>query len=173
MNIYEQWTFDRLRKERFEVFTAYKDRGVDCIVTDNKDFEGRHQRIQIKGSRTYGEKTDGTGLGWFQFNQGKLDEAVKITDFWVFVWADIGKKGRFDPIFVVCPTAMLRARLGRYAQATANGTLNLYLQHLRVGGKDRVLDTRGDPDPSDPDRDYTRYWQDWQSLRDAVGRENP
>ena len=172
MNIYEQWAYDRLQQEGFDVFVAYKDRGVDCIVTAGKDFGGRRQRIQVKGSRTHGMKVDGTGLGWFQFNQGKLDEAVKITDFWVFVWADKGKQGRFDPIFVVCPTETLRARLGDYARASAKGTLNLYLQHRRVDGDDIVLDTRDDPDPTDPNRDYSAYFQNWQPLRDAVGGES-
>ena len=172
MNIYEQWACDRLQKERFEVFVAYKDRGVDCIVTD-KDFEGRHQRIQIKGSRIHSTERDGSGLGWFQVNEGKLDEAVTITDFWIFVWADVGKQGRLDPIFLVCPTGMLRARLGGYARARANGTFDLYLQHRRVPGKHIVLDTRDDPSPSDPDRNYSTYFENWQSLRDAVGRGSP
>ncbi|MCH8199902.1 MAG: hypothetical protein IIA54_07545 [Chloroflexi bacterium] len=164
MNIYEQWAYDRLRQEGFEVFTAYKDKGVDCIVTDG-DFEGRHQRIQIKGSRTHGLRTDGTGLGWFQVTDAKLDE--KITDFWVFVWAD-AEQGRWDPIFVVCPAGMLRARLGSRARASANGKLNLYLNHRRDGGEDTVWDTRDNPDPSDPDFDYTRYFEAWQPLWDAV-----
>ena len=172
MNIYEQWTFDQLRKEGFQVFEAYKDVGVDCIVTDRL-FGGRHQRIQIKGSRVYRPRKDGTGMGWFQVNQGKLDEGLKILDFWVFVWADVGKQGHLDPIFVVCPTEMLRARLGRYGQASASGTLNLYLLHRRVGREHAVWDTRGDPDPSDSDRNYSNYFQNWQSVRDAVGRESP
>ena len=167
MNIYEQWVFDKLESEEFAVFTPYKDRGVDCIVTHRK-FGGMPQRIQIKGSRTYGG-----GVGWFQANEKTLAQGTTITDFWIFVWTKEGSRGWLQPIFLICPTADLSNRLRSYASAS-KGTYNIYMQYRRISDADVVLDTRAAkaealwPKPSDPDRDYSTFFEHWEPLRHAV-----
>ena len=162
MNIYEQWVFDKLESEEFAVFTPYKDRGVDCIVT-HRHFGGIPQRIQIKGSRTHRSRTHEGGVGWFQANAKALARGKTITDFWIFVWTKDERGGRLEPIFLICPTAALSDRLRRYARAP-QGKYDIYLRHRRVGGDDVVFDTRNDPDPSDPNRNYSTYFQNWQRL---------
>ena len=167
MNIYEQWVFDKLEREKFAVFTPYKDRGVDCIVT-HKEFGGAPQRIQIKGSRTYDE-----GVGWFQASAKALAQGTSLTDFWIFVWTKRGSRGRLEPIFLICPTADLSSRLRSYAHAP-KGTYNIYLQYRTDAGSEIVVDTRGAPKkelwprPANPRRDYSDYFQDWEPIKLAV-----
>ena len=159
MNIYEQWAYDALEKEGFAVFTPIKDRGVDCIVV-NKDFRGRPQRIQIKGSRAYVG-----GGAWVQLTKAKLEESTKITDFFVFVWTKPSNKGRLVPQFLVVPTDELDMRLGSYAKLSA-GKYNFYPFPDEAG----VFDTRGWSKkthgwpPSDPKRDYTAYLDAWEQI---------
>ena len=107
MNIYEQWAYDELERQGFAVFTPFKDRGVDCVVT-TKDFRGRPQKIQIKGSRSF----DNYAAAWHQFTSSSLETSVRITDFWVFVSYKVGaKKGKLQPVFLVVPTSVLLERL--------------------------------------------------------------
>lgn len=160
MNIFEQWTFDELGKQGFAIFTPYKDKGVDCIVI-GKDIKGRPQRIQIKGSRAYGD-----GGGWYQFQQSKLKQATEITDFWIFVITTVGKKGRFVPEFFVIPTTDLYEKLSQYS-ATSQGRYNLYLGSKDEDGK--RLDKRGykSGEPIEA-RDYTNYHNAWKRIKDRL-----
>lgn len=161
MNIYEQWAYDALEGAGFAVFTPTKDRGVDCIVI-GKDFRGRPQRIQIKGSRTY----EGGGGAWFQFTKAKLEESASITDFFVFVWTKLSSsKGRLLPQFLVVPTVDLNSRLGSYGKVSA-GRYHFY-PFVQDGS---VFDTRnwnerkqGWP-PTDPQRDFTPYLDAWSQI---------
>ena len=163
MNIYEQWAYDTLEKKGFAVFTPIKDRGVDCIVVD-KDFRGRPQRIQIKGSRTYGD-----GGAWVQFTKARLEASTKITDFFVFVWTKQSNKGRLLPQFLVVPTNELDKRLRSYAKLSA-GKYNF--EPYPDGAS--VFDTRGWSErkqgwpPSDPTRDYTEYLNAWEQISARV-----
>ncbi len=164
MNIYEQWTYDALEKAGFAVFTPIKDRGVDCVVI-GKDFRGRPQRIQIKGSRTY----EGGSGSWFQFTKAKLEESTKITDFFVFVWTKQSSKGRLLPQFLVVPTVDLYNRLSGY------GRLSAGRYHFYPWDEDaNVYDTRnwsakrdGWP-PTDLRRDFTPYLNAWSQIRDRL-----
>ncbi len=163
MNIYEQWAYDTLEKHGFAVFTPIKDRGVDCVVV-GKDFRGRPQRIQVKGSRSYGD-----GGAWVQFTKAKLEESREITDFFVFVWTKLSNKGRFLPQFLVVPTHDLDSRLKSYAKLSA-GKYNFY----PYPDGENVFDTRGWSrkkqgwPPSDPERDYTKYLDAWHLIKNRL-----
>ena len=168
MNIYEQWVFDSLESRAFAVFTPYKDRGVDCIVT-RKNFSGRPQKIQIKGSRTYHEDAG----GWYQITEKALRTAGQSTDFWIFVSTEIQPKGRLLPIFLVVPTGDLIARLNEYA-SSSSGRFNLYIARNDKDHQGMVVDTRIQKRqawpilPGSP-RDYTSFANAWSLLDDAIG----
>ncbi len=166
MDIYEQWTYDALGKAGFAVFTPVNDRGIDCIVI-GKDFRGYPQRVQIKGSRTYG-----TEYAWYKFSEEKLRLSVEITDFWVFVRTKISAKGRFQPEFLVIPTGDLCKRLEAYAKPSPG----FYFMSMKFDQQtNRVIDTRNGKDglvspiradsisPGAP-RDYSRYRGDWKEI---------
>ena len=169
MNIYEQWVFDALESRAFAVFTPYKDRGVDCIVT-RKDFSGRPQKIQIKGSRTYHEDAG----GWYQITEKALRTAGRSTDFWIFVSTETRPKGkRLVPIFLVVPTGELVARLNEYA-SSSSGRYNVYIARNDPQHQGMIVDTRiqkGQQWPIRPgsERDYTSFADAWNLLDDAIG----
>lgn len=169
VNIYEQWTFDELEGQGFAVFTPYKDRGVDCVVT-NKGFQGRPQKIQIKGSRSF----DLYAAAWHQFTRSSLEKSVSITDFWIFVSYRVGaKKGKLQPVFLVVPTNVLLERLTRYA-VPSSGRYNLYFHWDNPEHLGMVVDARrrkGDswPIASGDPRDYSDYDHNWPLISEAVG----
>ena len=169
MNIYEQWVFDELESRGFAVFTPYKDRGVDCVVT-RTDFSGRPQKIQIKGSRTYHEDAG----GWYQIAEKALGAAGRSTDFWIFVSTEIRPKGkRLVPVFLVVPTGDLVARLDEYA-SLSSGRFNLYIARNDKDHQGMVVDTRtqkGEREPirSGSPRDYTLFADAWNLLDNAIG----
>ena len=169
MNIYEQWVFDELERRGFAVFTPYKDRGVDCIVT-RTDFRGRPQKIQIKGSRTYHQDAG----GWYQITEKALRDAGQSTDFWIFVSTQVSAKGgRLVPVFLVVPTGDLILRLNEYA-SSSSGRFNLYMARNDKDHQGMVVDTRvrkGEPWPILPGfpRDYTAFADAWNLLESAIG----
>ncbi len=166
MNIYEQWTFDELEKSGFAVFVPFKDRGVDCIIT-GKEFQGRPQKIQIKGSRSY----EHHAAGWYQFKDDYVQTSGEKTDFWIFVCTKIDSRGRFKPVFLVMPTDELVQRLKIYASKDVRGRHNLYLTWGDPDHKDMVVDTRIRdpwPIPLDDARNYTSFDGKWDMITKAV-----
>ncbi len=167
MNIYEQLVFDELERQRLAVFIPYKDRGVDCIVV-RRDFGGRPQRIQIKGSRTYPKHE----TSWYQIGKKRLNTAETTTDFWLFVSLKATSRGP-QAMFVIVPTSDLYGRLTGYAAISA-GKYNLYLSRNDPEHRGRVVDTRVGPSDAWPispgtNRDFTQYADRWEPLIEAIG----
>jgi hypothetical protein len=157
-----------MERQGLAVFTAYKDRGVDCVVT-RRDFFGTPQRIQVKGSRIYEQD----GGGWYQITEESLKSATQVTDFWIFVSVKVGARGRLEPLFLVVPANELVARVSTYT-FPSGGRYNLYVARDDPDHKGRTVDTRtkkGDPWPVPPNspRDYTSYDNNWSQLLAAIG----
>ncbi|GEM_PF-2730089 len=160
MNIFEQWTFDRLEKQGLAVFIPYKDRGVDCLIV-GKDFRSTPQRIQVKGSRLWLDQENGVSNGWWRINRAKLKESIQKTDFWIFVWPVVGNAGALSPVFIVIPPQELDCRLGSYSQ-DSHGFYHVYFAlkrqvaadiRITKGAKDEIIW----PKPSNPLRNYTEF----------------
>lgn len=166
MDIYEQWTYDALAKSGFAVFTPVNDRGIDCVVI-GKDYRGYPQRVQIKGSRTYG-----TEYAWYKFSEKSIRLSVEITDFWIFVRTMISARGRFQPEFLVIPTGDLYEKLKVYGKLSAGSyfmSMKFDQQSHRVvdtraGVDGQFLPIRADSIPSGAPRDYSRYRGDWNEI---------
>lgn len=168
MNFYELLVCDELERRGLAVFIPYKDRGVDCLVV-RRDFTGRPQRVQIKGSRTYPRHES----SWYQIGKTKLNAAKTTTDFWIFVSQKTSSRGVLRPMFVIVPSSDLYDRLTAYAAISA-GKYNLYLATNDPEHRGRVVDMRGGPSdawPRDPEtnRDFTKYADNWEPLVEAVG----
>ena len=166
MNFYEQLVYDELETRGFSVFTSYKDRGVDCVVT-LKNFQGRPQNIQVKESKRHLSHAD----GWYQFPVSNLEKSTEATDFWIFVCLTIIDTGRrFTPFFLVVPTYDLATRLKQYAIPSSN-KYNLFISWNHPEHPRMVVDTRSkgsDPVTRGSPRDYSDYDGKWSLIENAL-----
>ena len=136
INIYEQWVFDSVEKEGLQVYTPYKDRGIDAVITDGGS---KFTRIQIKGSRGYEE-----GGGWYLVNRAKLEKSLKLTDLWVFVWTRAQHAGKLTPEFLAISPDDLMKRLACYSTLSKAGTTwHLYLGRRLDPFPEQIIDARG------------------------------
>jgi hypothetical protein len=174
MDAYELAVADALTREGYDVFVPHKDRGVDLVALRPGDNQAT--RLQVKGSRTYGN----VFMGWFKFDWRHLQASAEMTDFWVFVCLAPSSRGVFRPQFAVIPTGQLVSRLGCYHKADP---INFYLTEHRLDGGRALVDDRGFKSqvltlkPNHP-RVYTEFWSEaredkrgiWRDLENQSGR---
>ena len=157
----------------FHVFFPVKDIGIDLILIKKDEIEDKNRKpitIQVKGSRFWEWKYGSGGYGgWFKFSYKKLINKKDLIDYYVFVLfhAEL-KKGseRFKREFFIIPTRDLISRLSKYHKG--GDMVNMYLGIINYKGETKAVDLRGvskktfHRDMSDPNRDYTRYWNNWK-----------
>ena len=135
MNIYEQWVFDGVQKAGLQVFTPYKDIGIDAVIMD---MHGSTKRVQIKGSRRYEE-----GGGWYTISPDKLSASTSFTDLWVFVWAKVVGRGRMTPEFLAISPGELLTRFKKYGAKETGGKFYIYFGRRLKNFREEVIEARG------------------------------
>ena len=163
MNAHELIVFDKLESKGYSVFYPRRDRGVDCVVT-SQELQGKFVKIQIKGSRKY----EGGG-GWFQVSRNQLETAK--ADIWIFIWPDILRPGKIEPMFLLIRPGELLHRALSVPGPGSNETLNLYFERR----EDQIIQTRGlrkktSPEPA---RNFTAYLDNWQLVESLASVDVP
>lgn len=174
-NLWEQYVIDNLAKQGFEVYLPFKDKGIDLLAI--RDWQrARPVRVQVKGSRVYPDSDSPfypEGC-WHRLNKEKLIRSRHAVDVFVFVWPSFrnAESGRPDMQYLIVPVGDLIDRLRHYQK----GRWDMYISLGQQGGKSRVADLRrspgerlatillGDGTLADPQRDYTEYLNNWDSI---------
>ena len=135
-NLYEQLVFDSIGAARLQVFIPCKDKGVDAVVTDGSS---KSMRIQVKGSKGFGQYHN----GWYVINSDKLIKSENLTDLWVFVWLEPGKKGGgFSPHFLAISPSQLSNRLKTYSSVDIKNNYHIYFGRPLAHFPTEVIDFR-------------------------------
>jgi len=168
------------RFKEYDVWVPSKDRGVDLLITNpaNKKMMG----LQVKFSKDWlATSRDWAGriaedlkgglksCGWWQFGRDKLRKSP--ADLWILV--SYGLTSESIQYVVIKPKELLKRLINLRGNIE---TINTYLwtdsnnkcwetRALKKG--DRLLIAKGKY--SNPDRDFTRYLNDWNAMRKFLG----
>lgn len=154
------------RLKHVNVWIPSRDTGIDLLVTDHRS--RRAVSFQVKFSKDFlithidpAFRRQLRACGWWTINPGKLRKSP--ADFWVFVLLTFEKK----PDFVVVPTEVLRRKFRTQARPVIQS-------YLWVTKDDRCWQTRGlrrdkqlqivAGEFSEPERDFTKWLNDWSSV---------
>ncbi len=176
-NLWEQYVIDALVKRRYEVYLPFKDKGIDLLAIRNWE-SGCPVRVQVKGSRTWQTSWPSHTEGcWHRLNREKVIKGRGALDLFIFVWAHFGRRGLPEMQYLMVPTDELIDRLSRYQK----GRWDIYIWTGQRGSKRHAADLRpspgerrtdlvqGDGATVDPQRDYTKYLNNW-AIIDALAR---
>lgn len=154
----------RKLSKRYEVWVPAKDNGVDLLVTPSKGVASP-VKLQVKFSRGFEPKRVPAeklrGWGWYTINPAKVH--CSKADLRVFVILTLQHRQSF----IVVPTADLKERIPK----KLSGVQHLYLAALRDRrcydmrnlSKNEILDLI-DRNAECPERDYSRYLENWALL---------
>jgi hypothetical protein len=171
MDAFEQAVADELTRKGWAVFVPHKDQGVDLVALPSLE-QTSAVRLQVKGSRTYGPRFQ----GWYKFRWDKVEHAMDITDFWVFVCFVTSPKGRFHPQFAVVPSSELKRRL----EADKGDPVHFYLTEHWLDGERHLVNDRKLPRKKlskseisvAPALDFSEFWSGhgedvWRKLHET------
>jgi len=152
----------------YKVWIPSKDKGIDLLITNDKNNEIKTVSIQVKLSKDYA-KTAGNKLlrkfkfsGWFMLDRKKIEKS--ISNFWVFVLLNF----KSEKAFVIIEPEKLLEKLDK---VNKTDRINIYLS---VTNKNKCWNTRDLDSPilenilhnnyKNDARDFSDYLNNWENI---------
>lgn len=128
----EAITAERIKRElgkNYEVFFPVNSQLKDIDLVVFNLMKGTSVTVQVKGSRTYGNKDE--QWSWITVPSDKIFKTVYKTDFFIFVWHilnqnDISRK--IEPAFIVIPLKDLQKKCQNDKNKRSDGRYHFYFQ---------------------------------------------